>query len=240
MSHTLFVSDLHLSPDRPQIVDALFGFLADAAVRADALYVLGDLFEYWVGDDNGEDAFNSSIADAFAQLAARRVAVYLMHGNRDLLVGERYARNCGASLVDDPALLDLHGTKTLIMHGDSLCTDDVEYQKFRRYARDPANQRSFLQLPLATRQRQLLEWRAESEASKRQKAVEIMDVAPTAVESTLRQFGYPRLIHGHTHRPARHVHVVDRQQCERWVLADWYQRGSYLRCDRSGCAAITL
>ena len=239
MSDTLFISDLHLSPERPQIVEVLLGFLAGAAVHADALYVLGDLFEYWVGDDDG-DAFNGAIADAFAQLAKRRVAVYLMHGNRDLLLGERFARRCGACLVSDPVLVDLHGTRTLAMHGDSLCTDDVEYQKFRRYARDPENQRSFLQLPLATRQRQLQAWRAESEDSKRRKAAEIMDVAPAAVDNALRQFGYPRLIHGHTHRPARHIHVVDRHECERWVLADWYERGSYLRCDRSGCEPVPL
>lgn len=238
--HSIFVSDLHLTPDRPRAAELFFDFAAGAAARAEALYILGDLFEYWVGDDDLGDPFNASIADALRALSGKGVALRFMHGNRDLLAGARFAERCGAELIADPRLLDLYGTKTLVMHGDTLCTDDIEYQKFRAYAHDPANQRKFLSQPLAERRQQMIGLRAESEKSKRGKSAEIMDVTPAAVEKALREHGYPRLIHGHTHRPARHVHVVDGKSCERWVLTDWYGRAGYLRCDASGCKAETL
>jgi UDP-2,3-diacylglucosamine hydrolase len=209
-------------------------------VRAESVFVLGDLFEYWVGDDDLTDPFNASVADALAGLAARGVRLRLMQGNRDVLLGEAFARRCGAELMADPTLLDLHGTKTLIMHGDTLCTDDVEYQKFRVYARDPANQRRFLSQPLGARRTQMLGMRAESEKHKQGTTAEIMDVAQAAVEGVLREHGYPRLIHGHTHRPARHLHLVDGHRCERWVLNDWYERGGYLLCEGTGCKAELL
>jgi UDP-2,3-diacylglucosamine hydrolase len=126
------------------------------------------------------------------------------------------------------------------MHGDTLCTDDVEYQKFRSFARDPVNQRRFLSQPLAARRAQMVGMRAESERHKQGTSAEIMDVAQAAVEQVLREHGYPRLIHGHTHRPARHLHTVDGHSCERWVLNDWYERGGYLYCDSSGCRAERL
>jgi UDP-2,3-diacylglucosamine hydrolase len=235
--HSIFVSDLHLSPERPRINQVFFDFAAGIAARAESLYVLGDLFEYWVGDDDVADPFNASVADAFAALSGKGVRVRLMQGNRDVLLGEAFARRCGADLMADPVLLDLHGTRTLAMHGDTLCTDDVEYQKFRLYARDPENQRRFLSQPLAARRAQMLGMRADSEKHKQGASAEIMDVAQATVEQVLREHGYPRLIHGHTHRPARHVHTVDGHRCERWVLNDWYQRGGYLHCDTSGCKA---
>lgn len=238
--HSIFVSDLHLAPERPRIVDAFFSFVGNIAARAEALYILGDLFEYWVGDDDLDEAFNAAAADALGRLASGGVALYLMHGNRDMLLGQAFAMRCSAKLIADPFPVDLYGTRTLLMHGDTLCTDDVEYQKFRAYAHDPGNQRRFLAQPLPERRRQVLGMRADSEKSKQQKSAEIMDVTVATVESTLRRFGYPRLIHGHTHRPGRHVHVVDGRNCERWVLSDWYERGGYLRCDASGCTAIAL
>ena len=240
MPHTLFISDLHLSPERPRINDTFFRFVRDTASRADALHILGDLFEVWVGDDDLADPFNASIADALKALSGTGVAVYLMQGNRDVLLGEGFAAHCGATLLADPTVLDLYGTRTLVMHGDTLCTDDVEYQNFRAYARDPANQGRFLSQPLPERRKQMIGMRAGSEMSKRGKAEEIMDVAPAAVEQVLRRHGYPRLIHGHTHRPARHVHTVDGRRCERWVLNDWYQRGGCLRCDSGGCSVELL
>jgi len=163
-----------------------------------------------------------------------------MHGNRDLLIGRAFAARCGAELIPDPMLIDLHGTRTLVMHGDTLCTDDLEYQSFRRYARNLDNQARFLAQPLAARREQMLGMRGRSEQSKQAKAAEIMDASIGAVEQALREHGYPRLIHGHTHRPARHLHVVDGHTCERWVLNDWYQRGGYLRCDSRGCTAVEL
>src|SRR5678816_2155532 len=154
--HSIFVSDLHLAPERPRIVYTFFAFLGETASRAESLYVLGDLFEYWVGDDDLNDPFNASIAAALAALAARGVIVHLMQGNRDVLLGAGFAARSGARLLDDPTLLDLYGTRTLLMHGDTLCTDDIEYQKFRAYARDPEEQRRFLTQPLEERRRQIL------------------------------------------------------------------------------------
>jgi UDP-2,3-diacylglucosamine hydrolase len=240
MPHTLFISDLHLAPERPRINETFFRFLRDTAPQAAALHILGDLFENWVGDDDLADPFNASIADALAALPRAGVTLYFMQGNRDVLAGDGFAAHCGASLISDPTLIDLYGTSTLLMHGDTLCTDDVEYQKFRVYARNPGFQQRFLSQPIGERKRQMLEMRMKSEQHKQGQAAEIMDVAPATVEQTLREYGYPRLIHGHTHRPARHVHALDGRRCERWVLNDWYQRGGYLRCDGSGCEAVKL
>jgi len=238
--HSIFVSDLHLAPERPRIVDAFFNFVGNIAARAEALYILGDLFEYWVGDDDLDEAFNAAVADALGRLASGGIALYLMQGNRDMLLGQAFAMRCSGKVITDPSVVDLYGTRTLLMHGDTLCTDDVEYQKFRAHVHDPGIQRRFLAQSLPERRRQVLGMRAESEKNKQQKSAEIMDVTVATVESTLRQFGYPRLIHGHTHRPGRHVHAVDGRNCERWVLSDWYERGGYLRCDASGCTAIAL
>ena len=240
MAHSLFISDLHLAAERPRIVEQFFSFMAGPAQGAQALYVLGDLFEYWVGDDDLDDPLNRSVAQAFSKLAADGTAVYFMHGNRDLLVGGEFAQRSSARLLDDPTLIELHGTPTLLMHGDTLCTDDVEYQRFRAYARNPQNQARFLAQPVAARHAEMEALRLRSESAKQDKTAEIMDVNPEAVEGALRQAGYPRLIHGHTHRPARHVHRVDGRVCERWVLGDWYDKGSYLRCDADGCESITL
>lgn len=238
--HSIFISDLHLCAERSHINQQFFDFIERTASQARALYILGDLFEYWAGDDDLADPFHASVAQALRSLGAQGTSVYVMHGNRDLLIGREFAQRCGAQLIPDPTLLDLEGTPTLIMHGDTLCTDDTEYQKFRAHARNPDYQAQFLAQPLATRREQILDLRAQSERSKQNKSNEIMDVSQSAVAEALRSHGYPRLIHGHTHRPARHVHTVDSQACERWVLNDWYQRGGYLRCDASGCRLITL
>lgn len=232
--HTLLISDLHLAPERPAITAQFLRFARDTAAQAQALYVLGDLFEYWAGDDD-DDALGIQAAAALQALSAGGTRVFLMHGNRDVLMGQALAKRCGATLLADPLLTELHGAPTLLTHGDALCTDDADYQRFRAYARDPANQEKFLAQPLAERREQMRGMRAQSEASKQRKAEAIMDVAPAAVEALLRRHGYPRLIHGHTHRPARHVHEVDGHRCERWVLNDWYERGGYLRCDSAGC-----
>ncbi|MGZ8154194.1 MAG: UDP-2,3-diacylglucosamine diphosphatase [Burkholderiales bacterium] len=240
MAFTAFVSDLHLAPERPRIVEQFFAFLAGPARRADGLYVLGDLFEYWAGDDDLHDPLNERVAQAFSGLRTAGVPVHFLHGNRDFLVGEAFAARAGATLVTDPTLVVLHGTPTLLMHGDTLCTDDIEYQKFRAYARNPDNQARFLAQPLDARRAQLQDLRSQSESAKQGKAAEIMDVNPGAVEQALRKFDCPRLIHGHTHRPGRHVHDVDGRACERWVLADWYESGSYLMCDENGCRAVSI
>lgn len=239
LTHTLLISDLHLAAERPQIMAQFLAFTTDIAPQAAALYILGDLFEYWAGDDD-TDPLGLQIAAALASLAGRGTRVFLMQGNRDVLMASAFAARCNAALIDDPLLIDLHGRSTLLTHGDALCTDDADYQRFRAYARDAGNQARFLAQPLQTRREQMLGMRAQSEASKQQKTETIMDVAPAAVEDLLRRHNYPRLIHGHTHRPARHVHQLDGHTCERWVLKDWYQRGGYLRVDAGGCTAVLL
>ncbi len=237
---TLFVSDLHLCSGRPGINRSFFGFLEREARSADALYILGDLFEYWAGDDDLGDPFNATVIAALSRLAGSGVPAYLMHGNRDFVIGEAFARASGVQLLPDPTLLSLYGQPVLLMHGDTLCTLDREYQAFRREARSDTWIRSLLEKPLAERKAEIEALRRQSEQEKRNKPAEIMDVAPAEVEAALRRHGYPRLIHGHTHRPARHLHMVDGHACERWVLADWYRAGSYLACDESGCRAVEL
>ena len=235
MPHTLFISDLHLSPDTPEATGTLLHFLRHTAPAADALYVLGDLFEYWIGDEGLAQPFAQEVARAFRGLSTDGVPVYFMHGNRDFLLGERFALSSGMKLLADPTTVDLYGTRTVLMHGDTLCSDDVEYQKFRAMVRDPAWQQAFLAKPLDERVRMAREVRGKSEHAKQVKDVSIMDVTPATVEAAFRAHNYARLIHGHTHRPARHDHQIDGHGCERWVLADWYDHGSYLLCDAGGC-----
>jgi UDP-2,3-diacylglucosamine hydrolase len=239
MTHSIFVSDLHLAPSRPAISRIFFAFLKGPAAQAEALYILGDLFDYWAGDDD-VDPFNAPILSALRGLADRGVALHLMHGNRDFLIGKVFATASRARLLRDPALIDLYGTPTLLLHGDTLCTDDVKYQEFRAKVRNPGYQQNFLAQTLASRKGIIAGLRAENAEEKELKSEIIMDVATAAVEAVLREHGYPRMIHGHTHRPALHEHVVDGHRCERWVLADWYTRGSYLRCDAAGCSVIEL
>lgn len=239
MSHTLFISDLHLSPARPHITVLFERFLEEIAQQAEALYILGDLFEYWAGDDDLADPFNASVTKAL-RASAGRIPVHIMHGNRDFLLGDDFMRASGAILVPDPTRIDLHGTPTLLMHGDTLCTDDTEYQRFRALVRDRQWQAEFLALPLGERKARIEALRERSEAEKSTKPADIMDVNEQAVVTTLREHRCPRLIHGHTHRPARHLHRVDAMLCERWVLPDWYEQGGYLRCDATGCSIQPL
>lgn len=239
MLHSLFVSDLHLAPERSQINRVFAGFLRGPAAAAEALYILGDLFEYWAGDDD-DTPFHREIIDGLAALTRGGCRLFLMHGNRDFLLGERFARATGGSLLADPALLDLYGRPTLLLHGDTLCTDDVNYMAFRARVREEAFQRQFLAQPLAARKQIIAGLRAENAEEKQQKSDAIMDVSAATVDTVLRAHGYPRMIHGHTHRPAVHTHVVDGRACERRVLADWYERGSYTCCDAAGCRDVSL
>lgn len=237
---TLFISDLHLCAGRPRGKFDFFRFLEREARSARALYILGDLFEYWVGDDDLGDPFNAAVVAALARLVGAGVPAFLMHGNRDFVIGETFARASGVTLLPDPNVIQLDGQTVLLMHGDTLCTLDLEYQAFRRESRSREWVERLLRQPLTERKTAVEALRRRSEQEKRGKPAEIMDVAPAEVEAVLRRYGYPRLIHGHTHRPARHVHTIDGHVCERWVLADWYEGGSYLACDASGCRAVSL
>jgi UDP-2,3-diacylglucosamine hydrolase len=235
---TIFISDLHLADSRPQIAKLFFEFLDDTVIgKAADLYILGDLFEYWIGDEDLEQPFNAEVASALRRVSDAGTWVWLLHGNRDFLLGERFCQVAGATLLQEPVVLDIEGTPTLIMHGDALCTDDVAYQQFRRMVRDPDWQKGFLALPAEARRQQAQAVRNRSEAEKQVKSESIMDVNGGAVDAMFREYKYPRMIHGHTHRPAHHRLQVDGRTCERWVLQDWYETGGYLECDAAGCAA---
>jgi UDP-2,3-diacylglucosamine hydrolase len=234
---TLFVSDLHLDESRPAIVAQFERFLATVAPGADALYILGDLFEYWVGDDGLALPFPARIA-ALLGAAARRVPISFMHGNRDFMVAREFARATGVALIDDPTAIDLYGQRALLLHGDTLCTGDIAYQSFRRQVRDPAWQRAALARPVAERLAIAQDLREKSEGAKQGKAMAIMDVTAEAVERAFAESGCELMIHGHTHRPARHVHRVGGSERVRWVLADWYERASYLEASPAGLRAV--
>ena len=238
MPATLFISDLHLSAERPAINRCFFAFLREQAQRAAALYVLGDLFEYWIGDEELDtpdgDPLARKVAEAFGALSRAGVGVRLMHGNRDFLIGRRFCELSGARLLEDPCVEKLGGARTLLMHGDTLCTDDADYQAWRKVARSSAWQREFLAKPLPERRKALQALREKSREVVGAKPAEIMDVNDGAVREALRQHQLTRLVHGHTHRAARHSLEVDGRACERWVLPDWYERGGYLSIDDAG------
>lgn len=236
-SRTLFISDLHLDESRPGIVAQFERFLAKVAPGADALYILGDLFEYWVGDDSLALPFPARIASSL-RAAAERVPIRFMHGNRDFVAAAGFSAGTGAVLIGDPTQVDLYGTPTLLMHGDTLCTDDVAYQEFRAQVRNPAWQAAALARPIADRIALARDLRQKSEGAKEGKSMAIMDVSAAAVERAFAESGCVQMIHGHTHRPARHVHRVNGRDCVRWVLADWYERASYLEASAAGIRAV--
>ena len=238
MPHILLISDLHLGPKQPRVTQIFLRFLRDAAPGAEALYILGDLFEYWAGDDDLEDPFHRKITSALCELAQNGTRLSIMRGNRDFLMAEKLAAACSAALLPDPALIDLYGTQTLLTHGDALCTDDDAYQAFRRQVRGNVWQQQFLALPLAQRKEQIAQLRTASESEKQRKAMTLMDVSDDAVAALLREYGYPRLIHGHTNRPGRALHRLDGHTCERLVLGDWDKSGNALLCEGGECRTV--
>ena len=237
LRRTLFISDLHLDAPRPQATARFEKFLDEVVPGADALYILGDLFEYWAGDDGLALDFPRRVAEDLGKAAAR-LPVRFMHGNRDFLVADAFSKATGVELIDDPTTVDLYGRKALLMHGDTLCTDDREYQAFRAQVRNPAWQQAILARPLSERVKMAEGLRAESETSKAGKPMQIMDVSPAAVERAFSESGLDLLIHGHTHRPAHHRLSVDGRACERWVLPEWYGPGGYLEASPVGIRAI--
>ncbi len=237
---TLLISDLHLTGERPAIVRLFVEFLRTEARTASALYILGDLFEYWIGDEACESDEHRPIIAALRELTGRGVPVFVMHGNRDFLLGAGFEAASGCRLLAEPARVNLHGEDVLLMHGDTLCTDDVEYQKFRAMVRDPKWQRAFLEKSIAEREALARNVRELTRQSAAAKKPEIMDVTQAAVVDTLRAQGVRHLIHGHTHRPAQHRFLLDGADARRTVLGDWYEQGSVLRCSVSGCALASL
>jgi UDP-2,3-diacylglucosamine hydrolase len=228
---TLFISDLHLDASRPQITRLFLEFLEGEAVQADALYILGDLFEAWIGDDAADDV-GDAVAVGLARLHARGVACFYMHGNRDFLLGDAYARRARMTLLPDPSVIDIEGERVLLMHGDTLCTDDAPYQTFRTQTRDPAWQRAFLSRPVSDRRQFAEQARAESKRYTRSVADAITDVNADTVMDALRDHRVDRLLHGHTHRPAIHRIAVGETTALRIVLGDWYEQESHIRYER--------
>ena len=226
----LLISDLHLEQERPDISRAFLHFLESRAREAEALYILGDFFEVWIGDD-AISPFQRSIAQALRQLSDNGTRIYLMHGNRDFMIGQAFCREAGCTLLRDPSLVELGGEKVLLMHGDSLCTQDEAYMRLRRWLRNPLSLLILRNLPLAARRKLARKLRNESRAQTRMKASDIVDVTPAEVPRIMAAHGVRTLIHGHTHRPAIHSLQVAGQPARRIVLGDWDSQGWALQVD---------
>ncbi|WP_434773787.1 UDP-2,3-diacylglucosamine diphosphatase [Pantoea agglomerans] len=234
MSRTLFIADLHLCQEEPAITAGFLHFLQREAPHCDALYILGDLFEAWIGDDD-PNPLHQQVALA---LRALPVPVYFIHGNRDFLIGRRFAQACGMTLLPEEQVLTLYGHRLLIMHGDTLCTDDAGYLRFRAKVHNPWIQRLFLALPLWIRKRIAARMRADSKQANQHKSQTIMDVNQEAVVATMLRQQVPLLIHGHTHRPAIHTLSLQGEPAQRAVLGAWHSRGSMIHLDASGIQLI--
>jgi UDP-2,3-diacylglucosamine hydrolase len=230
---TLFISDLHLEAGRPEIGEQFLDFLDDEAADAEALYILGDFFEYWVGDDD-PDEYYAGIKRSLRAFTDTGVPVYFMHGNRDFMIGERFAVETGVTILPDPYPLELYGKTVLLSHGDALCTDDTEYQQTRAMTRNPEWQAMMLAKPLEERIAIAKQARARSQERNAALSEEIMDVNPEAVRQIISGYGVEILLHGHTHRPAIHNVEVDDRIAKRVVLGDWYDQGSVVRWDEDG------
>jgi UDP-2,3-diacylglucosamine hydrolase len=228
----LFISDLHLDEGQAEITASFLRFLQTEARKADALYILGDLFEVWLGDDHKSE-FNDTVINGLADLGSRDVPVYIMHGNRDFLIGSDFCRASGAELLPDPTIIDCYGRKALITHGDALCTGDTEYMEVRKRLRNPAFQKELLAKSLEDRALIARDTRKESMQHTSEVANDIMDVAPDEVIAVMRQYEVDLLIHGHTHRPAVHQPKITGQAAVRIVLGNWHDKGWVLRLDRS-------
>jgi UDP-2,3-diacylglucosamine hydrolase len=226
-TRTLLVSDLHLDGSMPGIARQFLHFLQHDAREARALYILGDLFEAWIGDDDPDPAARE-IVNALRDLTRAGVPCYLMHGNRDFMLGKRFTQETGCEILPDGSIVDLHGERVLLMHGDILCTADTSYQRLRRALRNPLVLGTLRCLPLGTRRKLGRKLRAGSQMHTGSTAAEIMDVTPAAVIETMRAAGVRTLVHGHTHRPAVHELMIDGQPARRIVLGDWYTQGSVL------------
>jgi UDP-2,3-diacylglucosamine hydrolase len=225
----LFISDLHLSPERPDITRAFLNFLQQQARRASALYILGDLFEAWVGDDD-DMPLSTDVQKALKALTESGISLYIQHGNRDFLLGRRFIANTGAELLADEHIIDHFNHRALVMHGDTLCTDDKDYQRFRRKTRHPLYKWGLGLLPLKRRQKIARDWRAKSAAANSNKPSAIMDVNNNAVDDVMKKHQIATLIHGHTHRPNRHPVTFG----ERIVLGDWDDKGWVIVLDKDG------
>lgn len=236
---TLFVSDLHLEADRPDIGKQFLHFLRTDAMEADDLYILGDLFEAWVGDDDPNTHY-FAIKRAIRKVVDKGIPVYFMHGNRDFMIGEDFAAETGVTILSDPCVLDIHGDRVLLSHGDAYCTDDIEYQAVRKMTRDPQWQSMMLQKSLEERLAFATQARQASMARGGTISEEIMDVNDGAIDAAMREAGVTIMLHGHTHRPAIHTLMIDGQPARRIVLGDWFEQGSVVRWDEAGLVLAVM
>ena len=236
---TLFISDLHLEAGRPEIGEQFLSFLGDEARDAEALYILGDLFEVWLGDDD-PNPYYTSMKVAIRELTDSGVPVFFMHGNRDFTIGEIFSGETGVEILDDPVVVDLYGQSVLLSHGDALCTDDVQYQQVRAMTRNPEWQAMMLAKSIEERIAFSIQARKDSMAHSSSVSAEIMDVNLEAVVATLRQHGTSIMLHGHTHRPAIHDVDLGNQLATRIVLGDWFEQGSVVRWDENGPRLETM
>ena len=229
-----FISDLHLTAAREAVNQAFIAFTRSVPEAGDTLYVLGDLFDYWAGDDDADAPLHRAVAGAFKRTASRGIALYFLPGNRDFLIGGAFCEAARLTPHADNGAFDLHGARTVLLHGDTLCTDDRAYQQFRTRVRGREWRESFLGRPLPARRAEIEKLRAQSESEKAAKPEAIMDVNAGAVQHLFRDAGATRMIHGHTHRPAAHDYLMFGHTCTRWVLPAWDQRAGYLRVDERG------
>ncbi|MBT5861888.1 MAG: UDP-2,3-diacylglucosamine diphosphatase [Gammaproteobacteria bacterium] len=236
---TLFISDLHLEAGRPEIGEQFLSFLGDEARDAEALYILGDLFEVWLGDDD-PNPYYTSMKVAIRELTDSGVPVFFMHGNRDFTIGEIFSGETGVEILDDPVIVDLYGQSVLLSHGDALCTDDVQYQQVRAMTRNPEWQTMMLAKSIEERIAFSIQARKDSMAHSNSVSAEIMDVNLEAIVATLRQHGTSIMLHGHTHRPAIHDVDLGNRLATRIVLGDWFEQGSVVRWDENGPRLETM
>ncbi|MGC3982319.1 MAG: UDP-2,3-diacylglucosamine diphosphatase [Steroidobacteraceae bacterium] len=236
---TLFVSDIHLNGAQPEITAQLVDFLRGEARRAEHVYILGDLFEFWIGDDDPDPTY-AQIQHELQMLTAAGVPCSVMYGNRDFLMGTQFCKRTGCHLIADGTIIELYGQRVLLMHGDTLCTDDHSYQRLRRIVRNPLVQWLFKSLSLTRRQRIAARIRAGSQMHTQRSAMTIMDVNSNAVTRAFEQSSTQLLVHGHTHRPAIHQHITRLGECTRIVLGDWHLQGSVLRWSQAGYDLVSL
>jgi len=230
--NTVFISDLHLHPSKPDVADYFLRYLQVISAKTQSLYILGDLFDAWIGDDY-KNEFSDHIIRALAAFSSSGKQLFLMHGNRDFLLGEQFCRTTGATLLTDPCVIDLHGEQVLLMHGDSLCVEDTAYQKFRKMVRDPVWQSELLARPVEERLQIAQGYRNDSRLKNQEKSEDIMDVTASEVQRIMSVYDVRLLIHGHTHRPNRHAFNIEGEPAERIVLGDWDNFGWALTCSNT-------
>jgi len=236
---TFFISDIHISAEQPEICKQLIDFLENQAQESEALYILGDLFEYWLGDDDPNPEYKK-IKLALRKFSNKNIPTYFLHGNRDFLIGELFAHETNITILPDPSIIELYNDKILISHGDIFCTDDIQYQHIRKQTKDPNWQKMILKKSLKERKKFAYEARRKSLKHIQDANEILMDVNQTEINKTFKKYGLNKIIHGHTHKPAIHNSMINGESCKRIVLGDWYEQGSVLEWNQSGPKLITL